>query len=40
MGKTGAVRVAILGAGNVGGGVARILTEKRDIYARQLGTPR
>ncbi len=39
MGKTGAVRVAILGAGNVGGGVARILIEKRDIYARQLGRP-
>ncbi|MGE0058369.1 MAG: homoserine dehydrogenase [Dehalococcoidia bacterium] len=39
MGKTGAVRVAILGAGNVGGGVARILIEKRDVYARQLGRP-
>jgi homoserine dehydrogenase len=37
VGKAGAVRVAILGAGNVGGGVARILTEKREIYARQLG---
>ena len=39
MGKTGPVRVAILGAGNVGGGVARILTEKQEIYARQLGRP-
>jgi homoserine dehydrogenase len=37
--RTGAVRVAILGAGNVGGGVARILTEKREMYARQLGRP-
>jgi homoserine dehydrogenase len=37
--KTGAIRVAVLGAGNVGGGVARILAEKSDIYARQLGRP-
>jgi homoserine dehydrogenase len=37
--KTGPVRVAILGAGNVGGGVARILTEKHETYARQLGRP-
>jgi homoserine dehydrogenase len=37
--KDGSVRVALLGAGTVGGGVARILTEKRDTYARQLGRP-
>jgi homoserine dehydrogenase len=29
----------LLGAGVVGGGVIRILTEKADIYARQLGRP-
>ncbi len=28
-----------MGAGVVGGGVARILDEKRDVYARQLGRP-
>ena len=37
--KEGPVRVALLGAGNVGGGVARILSEKQDAYARQLGRP-
>ncbi len=31
--------MALLGAGTVGGGVARILTEKLDAYARQLGQP-
>jgi len=39
VGKTGPVKVALLGAGVVGGGVARILTEKRDEYARILGHP-
>ena len=33
------VRVALLGAGVVGGGVARILAEKGEVYARQLGRP-
>jgi homoserine dehydrogenase len=33
------VRVALLGAGTVGGGVARILMAKREAYARQLGRP-
>jgi homoserine dehydrogenase len=37
--KAGPVRVALLGAGVVGGGVARILSEKREVYARQLGRP-
>src|SRR5439155_8259948 len=37
--KAGPVRVALLGAGNVGAGVARILHEKREVYARQLGRP-
>ena len=37
--KDGPVRVALLGAGTVGGGVARILTEKSEAYARQLGRP-
>jgi homoserine dehydrogenase len=37
--KDGAVHVALLGAGNVGTGVARVLTEKRDVYARELGRP-
>jgi homoserine dehydrogenase len=31
--------VALLGAGTVGGGVARILDEKRDFFARHLGAP-
>ena len=39
MAKTGAIKVALLGAGIVGGGVARILAEKKEIYARQLGRP-
>ncbi len=39
MGKTGPVKVALLGAGIVGGGVARILSEKREAYERQLGRP-
>jgi homoserine dehydrogenase len=33
------VQVALLGAGVVGGGVARILGEKRDAFARLLGRP-
>jgi len=37
--KTGPVQVALLGAGTVGGGVARVLIEKRDFFARQLGRP-
>jgi homoserine dehydrogenase len=37
--KDGPVKVALLGAGIVGGGVARILTQKRETYARQLGRP-
>ncbi|MPZ50608.1 MAG: homoserine dehydrogenase [Dehalococcoidia bacterium] len=37
--KDAPVRVALLGAGVVGGGVARILNEKRETYARQLGRP-
>jgi homoserine dehydrogenase len=37
--KDGPVKVALLGAGVVGGGVARILAEKRESYARQLGRP-
>ena len=37
--KDGPVGVALLGAGNVGGGVARILIEKREPYARHLGRP-
>ena len=39
MAKTGPVQVALLGAGTVGGGVARVLIEKRDFFARQLGRP-
>ena len=39
MPKDGPVRLALLGAGVVGGGVARILAEKHDAYARQLGRP-
>ena len=39
MAKNGSVRVALLGAGTVGGVVARILSEKRDEYARLLGHP-
>jgi homoserine dehydrogenase len=34
-----AVHVGLLGVGTVGGGVARILAEKRDVYARHLGCP-
>jgi homoserine dehydrogenase len=34
-----AIHVGLLGVGTVGGGVARILAEKRDVYARQLGCP-
>jgi homoserine dehydrogenase len=37
--KQGPVRVGLLGAGTVGSGVARILQEKREFYARQLGRP-
>lgn len=33
------VKVGLLGLGVVGGGVARILAEKRDRYARELGCP-
>ena len=33
------IGVGLLGAGVVGSGVARILREKADIYARQIGTP-
>lgn len=39
MAKDGPVRVALLGAGTVGGGVARVLAEKRAFLARQLGRP-
>ncbi len=34
-----AVNVGLIGVGTVGSGVARILAEKRDVYARQLGSP-
>jgi homoserine dehydrogenase len=34
-----AVTVSLLGAGNVGGGVASILADKRETYARHLGCP-
>jgi homoserine dehydrogenase len=37
--KEGAVRVALLGAGTVGTAVGRVLLEKRESYARQLGRP-
>ena len=37
MSKDRAVRVALLGAGTVGSGVARILVEKQDAFARLLG---
>lgn len=33
------VKVGLLGLGVVGGGVARILTEKADVYTRVLGCP-
>ncbi len=33
------VNVALLGAGTVGAEVGRVLIEKRDVYARQLGRP-
>jgi len=33
------VNVALLGLGVVGGGVARVLLEKADLYARRLGLP-
>ncbi len=39
MAKDGPVGVALLGAGVVGGGVARILAEKAGVFARQLGRP-
>ncbi len=39
MARSKPLRLALLGAGNVGGGIARILLEKTDIYARQLGCP-
>jgi homoserine dehydrogenase len=34
-----AVNIGLIGVGTVGSGVARILAEKRDVYARQLGAP-
>jgi homoserine dehydrogenase len=34
-----AVNVGLLGVGTVGGGVAAILAQKREAYARQLGCP-
>lgn len=39
VGKRAPVKVALMGAGVVGGGVARILSEKHDFYAHQLGQP-
>ena len=33
------IGIGLLGAGVVGGGVARILGEKADIYSRQIGCP-
>ena len=39
MAKDGAVQVALLGAGTVGGGVGRILAEKGAAYADLLGCP-
>jgi homoserine dehydrogenase len=37
--KNGPVKVALMGAGVVGGGVIRILTDKFESYTRQLGQP-
>ncbi len=37
MGDRESVQVGLLGVGTVGGGVVRILAEKREAYARQLG---
>jgi homoserine dehydrogenase len=37
--KDGPVRIALLGAGIVGGGVARALKEKQDVFARHIGRP-
>ena len=39
MAKNGPVHLALLGAGTVGSGVARVLAQKRDVFARQLGRP-
>ena len=39
MAKNGPVHLALLGAGTVGSGVARVLAQKRDAFARQLGRP-
>ena len=39
MAQREAIHVGLLGVGTVGGGVARILAEKRDVYARHLGCP-
>lgn len=39
MSKRQAVNVGLIGVGTVGSGVARILAEKQQVYARQLGCP-
>jgi homoserine dehydrogenase len=39
MAERTSVRVGLLGLGNVGSGVARILDQKADLYSRELGCP-
>jgi homoserine dehydrogenase len=39
MAERPSVRVGLLGLGNVGSGVARILARKADLYSRELGCP-
>jgi homoserine dehydrogenase len=39
MSERAPIGIGLLGAGVVGGGVARILREKAEIYARQIGCP-
>ncbi len=38
-GERGAIGIGLMGLGVVGSGVARILHEKADVYARQIGYP-
>jgi homoserine dehydrogenase len=38
-GRPGAIGIGLLGLGVVGSGVARILQQKADVYARQIGSP-
>jgi len=37
--ERGAIHIGLMGLGGVGSGVARILRDKADVYARQIGSP-